>query len=176
MSPIVFLDIDGVLNGHGMDPMSLCGEIHPDKIRRLNRLLFITGAKIVLSSAWRYIIHRHEAKLQGIDWLLRSHGLHSGRLHGITRADTMEPGEWDGRYWPVVNERGRQISDWLHDNWIRQPYGEKLRYVVIDDLDLGISEAGHPLVLTDGRVGLTDADVDRASGFLRRPSGVRAAS
>jgi hypothetical protein len=39
---------------------------------------------------------------------------------------------------------------------------------VVDDLDLGIREAGHPFVQTDGAVGLTVADAERLVELLGR--------
>ena len=112
---ILFLDIDGVLNTHENDPEVMCGQIHRDKVQLLNGVLRDTGARIVLSSAWRYIIYRNEATLMGLEWLLRSHGMIAGRLIDITRKDTMAiRGQYDGRaHWPMDNERGQQISDWL---------------------------------------------------------------
>lgn len=157
---VLFLDIDGVLNSHDFCPLAMCGPIHRAKVDRLNRILTVADAKVVLSSAWRYIAHRGEATLAGLDWLLRSHGLHAGRLIGFTREDTMVARcpSWDGSApWPQVNERGEQIRDWLR----LQSYHPSLRVVVLDDLDLGITAAGLPLVLTDGAVGLTDEDADR---------------
>lgn len=165
MTPLLFLDIDGVLNAHEWDPEVLCGQIHRDKVQRLNHVLRTTGAMVVMSSAWRYIVHRGEANLAGMDWLLRSHGMLAGRLIGITRPDTMREGTgYDGvpMSWPVTDERGQQISDWLIENG-----GSRRRYVAIDDLDLGITAAGHSLVQTDERIGLTDADAERAVAILR---------
>jgi hypothetical protein len=167
LRPIVFLDIDGVLNAHEWDPEILCGEIHREKVGRLNRILRETGAGIVLTSAWRYIVHRGEANLQGMEWLLRSHGMLAGRLIGITREDTLTRGVYDGvpGNWPVTNERGQQIRDWIlaeggkHPDWSG-------RYVAIDDIDLGISDAGHPFVLVDGMFGLSEEDADEAIGIL----------
>lgn len=160
MSPILFLDIDGVLNAHEFDPEALCGQIHEEKIHRLNRVLRETGAKVVVSSAWRYIVHRGEMTLDGLEWLFRSHGMIAGRLTGVTDPDTMMPSGYNGRpeSWPVENERGGQITKWLIDNgWVK-------RYAVVDDLDLGISDSGHPFVQTDGKLGLTDGD---ASNLIR---------
>ena len=164
---IVFLDIDGVLNTHEILEDSMCGQIHRDKMLRLNRILKVTGAKVVLSSAWRYIIHRGDATLEGMDWLLRSHGMMANRLIGVTPPDTMVRGIYDGipDHWPLENERGDQIARWIiGEGW--KHYGENGRHVVIDDLDLGISEAGHPFVKTDGGIGLTDDDASRAIEFL----------
>jgi hypothetical protein len=154
----LFLDIDGVLNCHESDPEVLCGQIHKDKVALLNDVLRATEARVVLSSAWRYIVHRGEATLAGMDWLLRSHGVLAGRLVGITREDTMvRPAVYDGRResWPVVDERGQQITDWLALNRVGYE-----GHAVVDDLDLGISAAGHPFVDTDGTVGLTRWEAD----------------
>lgn len=160
---ILFLDIDGVLNSHDFCPKAMCGPIHRDKVDHLNRILVATDAKVVLSSAWRYIAHRGEANLAGLDWLLRSHGLHAGRLIGFTREDTLmqRSPTWDGSTpWPVANERGEQILDWLRFH----PAG---RIAVLDDLDLGITAVGLPLVQTNGSVGLTGSDADRVIELLK---------
>lgn len=156
----LFLDVDGVLNQHEpLHPEVMCGRIHDDKVHRLNLILAETGAKIVLSSAWRYIVHRGEMNLAGMGWLLRSHGI-LDRLVGITRPDTMMPDKFTGREsWPVENDRGRQIADYLAAN----PCS---RYVVLDDLDLGISEARHPFVHVDGMFGLSPEDARDAIGLL----------
>jgi hypothetical protein len=161
---LLFLDIDGVLNVHESDPEVLCGQIHKDKVALLNRVLRETDARIVLSSAWRYLVHRGEMDLTGLEWLLRSHGVLAGRLVGITRPDTMRATmDYDGRpgTWPQVNERGQQITDYLRVAW---PTG----YAVVDDLDLGIREARHPFVQTDGGVGLTLGDAERLIELLGR--------
>jgi hypothetical protein len=165
---VLFLDIDGVLNTHDFCGRAVCGPIHRDKVFRLNTVLFATGARVVISSAWRYIVHRGEANLKGFDWLLRSHGLWEGRVIGITRPDTMinrDP-HWDGSTpWPQANERGEQIADWIRlaPGQVGVPVDQ---YAVVDDLDLGISAAGHPFVKTDGERGLTEADADRLIELL----------
>jgi hypothetical protein len=151
MMRLLFLDIDGVLNAHEpLDPEVMCGTFHPDKIMLLNQVLRQTDAKIVLSSAWRYLVHRGEMNLDGLEWLLRSHGVLAGRLHGITRKDSeRKTMSWDGTYasWVHGNERGKQIAEYLGND-------RSIPYAVVDDLDLGISDCGHPFVQTDGAVGL----------------------
>lgn len=174
--PLIFLDVDGVLNAHEFDPGVRCGQIHREKVARLNRILRATDARIILSSAWRYMVHRGEATLKGMDWLFRSHGMLAGRLVGITRPGAMIRGDYDGKpgSWPLSDKRGGQIRHWMDE------HGEGRRYVVIDDggtadgtpdgewTDLGILAAGHPVVWTDGKVGLTDADADRVIATLAR--------
>lgn len=164
---VVFLDIDGVLNTHEeLHPEVLCGTLHRDKVDRLNGVLRITSARLVLSSAWRYLIHRGEMNLTGMEWLLRSHGVLAGRLIGITRADTMMPPKWDGSTpWPVEHDRGKQIAEFLETftGVLGVPCSG---YVVLDDLDLGIRAAKHPLVHVDPGLGLTDDDAKQAECWL----------
>lgn len=177
---VLFLDVDGVLNAHEFDPDVLCGQIHRDKVAVLNRVLRETGAKVVLSSAWRYIVHRGEATLMGMEWLLRSHGMLAGRLVGITREDTMVRDAYRGdpASWPQTDERGRQITDWLRE-WDRNEWAKETGtpppvacpdlvtgYAVVDDLDPGITAAGHPFVRTDGTVGLTVPIANRLIDIL----------
>ena len=163
----LFLDIDGVLNRHEeLDQNVMCGRLHPDKIERLNCILEQTGARIVLSSAWRYLVHRGEMTLTGLEWLLRSHGIHAKKLIGITRPDTMMPSKWDGfDPWPQEDERGKQIADFLETftGMVGVPCSG---YAVLDDLDLGITDAGHPFVKIDGRKGMMDPDADRVIQLL----------
>lgn len=170
---VLFLDLDGCLNQHEpLDPEVMCGRIHADKVALLNHVLRTTGANIVLSSAWRYFIHRGEMDLSGLDWLMRSHGIMQNRVISITRPDTMERPKYNGdpETWPVSNERGQQITDWLAVSLGMTGFAVD-RYAVLDDLDLGISAAGHPLVLVDGKVGLTPAAADRLIDLLGKFDG-----
>jgi hypothetical protein len=166
MTRLLFLDIDGVLNAHEYDPDVLCGQIHRDKVQLLNGVLRATGARLVLSSAWRYIVHRGEANLAGMEWLLRSHGILAGRLAGITPPDTMIPADmgFDGKWWPAEMERGTQIAAFL------ARHGPHDGYAVVDDMDLGITAAGHPFVQTDGLTGLTPDDAAKLVELLLRPT------
>lgn len=165
MYPLLFLDVDGVLNCHEFDPEVMCGQIHPDKVDRLNTILRATEARIVLSSAWRYILFRGEFNLMGLEWLLRSHRVLADWLVGHTREDTLvvQPADYRGepRIWTLTNERGQQIADYL------DTVQHRGRYVVLDDLDLGISAMGHPFVQTNSTVGLTDLDMRQAIRLLK---------
>ena len=58
---IIFLDVDGVLNCKSSK--SRCGGflgIDDSKVKLLKEIIDITGAKIVLSSSWRYGWRRNE--------------------------------------------------------------------------------------------------------------------
>jgi hypothetical protein len=156
--PLIFLDIDGVLNNHsyiGGDVESCV--ILADNVRVLNKIILGADAEIVLSSAWRYMIPK-AMTLKGFEYLLRSHGVAAkDRLIGYTRRDEK------------IATRGYQIEDWL----VKHDYR---RYVVIDDggrdpetgawCDLGITRACHPVVWVDGAKGLQEYHVDFALGIL----------
>jgi hypothetical protein len=52
---VIFLDIDGVLNCNSTsNPRKFPYIVDPKLLKRLKRLLERTGAKVVLSSTWRY--------------------------------------------------------------------------------------------------------------------------
>lgn len=77
MNKIIFLDIDGVLN----TVYSLNKGVHliPEKARLVNALANMTGADIVISSAWRY-----DPNLTHMLWRvgLETSGLKTPYIHG----------------------------------------------------------------------------------------------
>jgi len=160
--PVIFLDIDGVLNGHEFNHQALSNVIERRCVHRLNRILDDTDARIVLTSAWRYMIHGGSMTLQGFEYLLRSHGVIAGRLIGATCLDETQ---W--------NTRGRQIASF------RNRYISPLApCVAIDDGDdedtYGLKTCGVPWIRTDGDVGLTMSDafrvIDALAAQTREPA------
>jgi hypothetical protein len=103
---IVFLDIDGVLNcKRTPNPRKFPFIVDPVLLGRLNRLLELTGAKVVLTSNWRY----------------DPAGMFSARHYGVPFVDTTPD---------LPNEpRCNPILDWLR----RHPDVE--RFIVVDDED-----------------------------------------
>ena len=179
---VLFLDIDGVLNGHEILLAAGCCGIDPKCVAHLNWVLERTGCKLVLSSAWRYMIYRRAMSIDGFWYMFRTHGLaNQGRgnpfvgltirdewcVHCGNRSSKWGPPNKDGdlacRACGTCSTRGDQITCWLTDN--KEPPVE--RYCVVDDLDLGISAAGHPLVLTNGRLGLTRGKAKAIVELLR---------
>jgi hypothetical protein len=150
-TPLVFLDLDGVINDHTEHDNGYCGSL-PWCVAQLNRILRQTGANIVISSTWRYLIPEAMTP-SGFQCLLLSHGIDCrDRIVGMTCRDE------------ELMPRGRQIRQWLDSN----TNGSSPPYLVLDDLDLGIREFGHPFVQTDWKVGLTSADADAAIELLCR--------
>ena len=103
---IVFLDIDGVLNcKRTPNPRKFPFIVDPVLLGRLNRLLELTGAKVVLTSNWRY----------------DPAGMFSARHYGVPFVDTTPD---------LPNEpRCNPTLDWLR----RHPDVE--RFIVVDDED-----------------------------------------
>lgn len=146
---IVFLDIDGVLNGHQFDEVAQSCSIDRKCVENLNRILFSVECEIVVSSSWRYIVHGGAMTPIGFQYMLRTHGMRdSTPVRDITATDE------------EIAIRGEQIRSW------RRHHARGCHYVVLDDMDLGISERGLNFVQTNGAIGLTEGDADRAISFL----------
>jgi hypothetical protein len=133
----------------------------------LNRVIRETGCKIVLSSAWRYIVLGGDMTLKGFGYMLRTNGLVCASdplnlIVGCTVADELPPR-------PVRDgERGRQCREWLHspeNQW------EVTWLAAVDDEDDGFAEFGIAAVITDDAHGLTAEDADKLIGLLNGASG-----
>ena len=147
---VVFLDIDGVLNcKQTPNPRKFPFIVDPVLLGRLKRLLDLTGAKVVLTSNWRY----------------DPAGLFSARHYGVPFIDTTPD---------LQNEpRCNPIRDWL------QHHPDVERFIVIDDEDdeldpLPLFQPSRRTGITDEMVtaaadylnGETDADM-RRNKFIR---------
>ena len=150
MKPVVFLDIDGVLNDHTAHPKNKYCTIDKAMAERFNGLLEATDAEFVVSSAWRYLVLSGSMTLEGFRNLLYSHWVDASRLVGVTRADVSSD----------RTDRGRQIIEWLGGLRGRP-------HLVIDDMDLGVTACHLNLFRTDGKVGLTDGDAELAIAAVK---------
>ena len=159
---VVFLDIDGVLNDHDKMENRYCGT-KPSCVHHFNRILnAYPEAKIVITSAWRYMILKGEMNLAGFEMLLQTHGVCCyQRVIGHTRADGRiedEPHHHDEpERWRLAGLKWRklQIEDWTREHAVE-------RFLVIDDLPLEMDS----FYQTDGTKGLTSLDVERISAML----------
>jgi hypothetical protein len=147
---IVFLDFDGVLvNARSFNPapgVTRSGPYagaDPPCVAALNRILLTTGARIVITSTWRY-----GRSLEDLQELLRSWGV-SGQVVGLT---------------PRGGNRGDQIATWLRGNRSAKD-NDVQRYAILDD-DESAGYALPGLILTEFNVGLTERDADRAIEIL----------
>ncbi len=160
---LIFLDIDGVLNSHKALAANGINTINRDLMDRFNRIVAETGAHVVISSAWRYMVHRGAMTLDGFRYMLMTHGLSSDAvIHGCTCSDE------------AIHERGQQITFYL--NLYARP-----QYVVLDDggdepqrngartlTQSLLHDHADAWVKTDGATGLDDACVQYAVALLNQ--------
>lgn len=143
---VIFLDVDGVLNNgkhwfqcrlsdERIDNSRIC----PLAVERLRRLVAQTGARVVLSSAWRLSAEHREA----VRRVLAEIGI---RFYGITPDFSFRP-------------RGHEIGQWLRE------HPEVTSYVILDDND-DMDTVQDRLVQTDFNTGLLDEHVERATALL----------
>lgn len=128
--PIIFLDIDGVLN-HELFFRGLSSpkprpkdrpysEIDPNSLEYLNTIIDLTKAKVVISSTWRLFHTVTELKE-----IFSKCGFHKdGEIIGATENLRSEN-----------CLRGNEILKWIKDNekLVGAPYYEYNRYVILDD-------------------------------------------
>jgi hypothetical protein len=153
--PVLFLDVDGVLNDKDtpVDPRTGYTGIEARLVRHINRVLDESGAVCVLSSSWRTdktqqyseeAIARTEADL-----------IDCGFTHKIFSATPVIK----GRFSEYIS-RGREIQAWLDDH---PGYGP---IAVVDD----VPDMDHLmpwLVLTDMDIGITHKDASELIELLR---------
>lgn len=147
LEKVIFLDVDGVLNNgtwaqrmYKEEGVRVYAEdLLEDRALRLLKLLVDeTGARIVISSAWRRIPTAYDNLITQL------------HHHGIEVADQT----------PYVgSERGDDITAWFS----RHPNTE--RYVILDD-DSDMGDHMEHLVKTDFNTGLTREIVDRCIALL----------
>lgn len=158
---IIFLDIDGVLNCS--TSKSFCHDniygvikgIDSDKVKRLAKIVEITGAEIILSSDWKdgwekYYTMPKPSHAKYLD----NHLYKKGKLTIKDKTPNTSKGSWF---------RGNEILTYLRS------HQDVENYVILDDTffeDFSIKEISEHLVLTDYKVGLTDADVEKAIKIL----------
>ncbi len=155
---LVFIDVDGVLNGHRFDKRANSSTLLKRCVRALNYILDSEPrAVLVISSAWRYMVLNGAMGRRGFEYLLRTHGVHcDGRVLGITERDKKNGSipDREGR-----EQRAKQILSFVARK--RRP-----RYVALDDLDLRPWIRTHQ-VRTDGHKGMSMEDARRALEILR---------
>lgn len=157
---IVFLDIDGVLNGGYQKKMTNnYYNLDKEKIKLLNKIIKDSSepgiqTKIVLSSTWRLDYTEHEIDFHGhaIDMFFEAVGIIPVCL---------------GRTRYLSTDRGKEILSWLvHYHLMGK---DKIENICILDDDDDMLELEPWLVNTSHRLGLTEENVVEAIEMLKKP-------
>jgi hypothetical protein len=151
--PLIFLDLDGVLNHHipGCRPSS-ANELDSNNVAQFNQIVRATQAQIVIISDWRWFYTWEHLQQQ-----LRAAGL-EGELLGTTSTEWLQA--TDGAWL----SRGYEIEEWLQ----RHQYCGT--FVILDDRSDLEPYLDH-LIQTDTRKGLTEVEVQQAIARLSSNSG-----
>ncbi len=155
---VLFLDIDGVLNGwpsqRTQEIMRACSEavhnrvIFPDALDRLVRVVRATGCRIVLSSTWRQADWRDRPG--GHEWCVR----YLLALHGI------EVLARTGAHQSGPHARGQEIADWL------DAFPGIDGFAIVDDCPEMLPEQQPYLVSTACAIGMLDGHADKLIEIL----------
>lgn len=146
---IIFLDIDGVLNSES-SCQAYGGYPWPQKdydrfqdvsVKLLQKLVRITGAKVVLSSTWRETIDSLEL---------------FGDFLGIPIIDKTRLG-------PSGEARGLQIQTWLNNYKGEDPIES---YIIIDDNSDMLPDQMRNFVQTDSEIGFMVPQYRQATDLL----------
>jgi hypothetical protein len=169
MKNFIFIDIDGVLltfPDAEKNSYSHSKAFTQSCVNVLNKITDTTGAKLVVSSAWRI-----EKSIEYIQKLFKDNGV-TGEVAGKT--DDPDDGTIS-----ISKSRGEYIQKWINENNVddgtisisksRGEYIQKWinennvdRYVIIDDSEWDLKET-HPnnfYHITNGDVGLQDSDIE----------------
>lgn len=155
MNKIIFLDIDGVLNGYNKwnllgwnivkrikyKPLELWYKritepfgVHENKVKRLAKIIKATNAKIVLSSSWRYGWWQKPYEKQDMDQKRLTDLFNKYNIHVID----ITPKDNNGR-------RGMEIY-----NWLAKHEDEVESFIILDDenYDMGIFQKDKRFIQT----------------------------
>lgn len=167
LPPLVFLDLDGVLNHHDWwlrrgdrEPefSSFCNiyELDPDSCRRLQDLCTATDAKIVICSSWRKMYD-----LAAIRAVFAQRGI-IAEIIGRTPCLRWHESKFE-RPWREFG-RGLECQWWLQ-HYLGNEVTCQTRFVCVDD-DGDYGDLRGKLVNTRFATGLTDLEVEHMKQHL----------
>lgn len=159
MVKYIFLDIDFVLNSKDWNcyytesDFKYLPDIDPDidfrAVNRLNKLIETTGAKIILSSSWRFYLSETINRL-------RNSGLKYPITDIIKGEECIYHEDWPDIEHPT---RGDLIKDFIEAN----PCDN---YIILDDINDMTNEQQNHFIKTSNEYGFTDNDLEKAIEIL----------
>jgi hypothetical protein len=143
---IIFLDIDGVLNGHEWCHTNEGPRIFPNPARYLQIIAERTQSQVVLISSWRNWINRGYMTPKGFSRVLLTHGC---RVDVIDALPAKDPSL------SHAEDRTGKLLVWVEEN-------KPTHYVVLDDLNLKVPN----LIRPNPAVGLEPRHISEATEIL----------
>ena len=176
---VLFLDMDGVLNSNVFFRSTAYAEsramqqmgddesygdewtamVDNSAVARLNRVIKETGAKVVISSSWRY--HRTPEDMQDVLNRCGFKGEVIGRTPVGMEIDPDSVGAPEMRL-TVQYDRGYEIEQWLVQN---THLNVADNFAIVDD-DWDMPNIKDHFVRTSAEYGLTDEDVNQLIEIL----------
>lgn len=157
--PIIFIDIDGVLNRKKKHPgLEYCG-MESDCVERFNCILDETDAEFIVSSSWRYLVLNGSMTLEGFRNLLFTHGVHAERMIDINPPDEEGTDETVVRI-KTINAKINEIS---------RKAERKPLFFAIDDLSIASdleSRIHCKTAWIDSSSGLQESNVEWATYYI----------
>lgn len=158
---IIFLDIDGVICTANTKYLYF----DLKAVGRLNKIISITDADIVVTSSWRANV----TGLEKLKDIFRINGAIYGtnpfavdaitvpieKIIGMTPCGVRIKGTNH-----ISHDRSDEIKSWIRSNKF------KGKYIVLDDEDHDLGDLEDHLIITDSLIGLSDLDVDKALQIL----------
>lgn len=148
MTPMLFLDFDGVLN----DRPTWTGHpvLYAIQCARLQEILMVCPARIVLTTAWAKWIADGSMSVTGMNRLLQTHGVKDASVIGDVGPHILGD----------LASRMRAIDEYIRE------HGQKgIPYAILDDLPLPTDR----LIRTHPDDGLRAEHVMATADMLRRP-------
>ena len=151
---LVALDFDGVLNNSSEAMSNGYYNLHPEMMKRLNKIIDLTTSercptKIVLSTTWR-----HEfGCFTGINMFFEAVGI---RPVCIGKTESFQG-----------HERGIEILEFIMRHQLVHNINVKHLCILDDDMDMGPMMPW--LVNTVNKIGITDEDIAHAVQMLNKP-------
>lgn len=158
MKKFIFLDFDGVITTEKSRY-----KLDKEKIDLLGEILEATGAKIVVSSSWRFnTVEDTKKDLTTISHRVPFEFPYADDIVGVTpRGYHYTRDLDDGKRFHIP--RGVEIENWLDGN---TEYGEDYNYVILDDdSDMLLTQKDH-FVKTDPYKGMNRKNVEKAIRIL----------
>lgn len=158
-TPLIFLDINGVLNSETTDFGPDVAPLDPVNIAPFNRIIEATSAKVVITSDWRFSL-----SLESIASLFEEASI---RGEIIDMFPVLFPVLFgDDPPIDIEVDRGEEIESWLEESGRTDNGKSDWQFVILDETsDVVLHSDRH--VKTRPDLGLTEADADRVIAMLQ---------